>query len=185
MEEQIDILNEKGDKTGEVKGYDEVHRFGLLHRTVHIWLLNSKGQLLLQKRTKNKKIFPLHWDTSAGGHVSAGQSNIEGAQMEVEEELGLSLTPSDFKYLFTVKEDNVVFNGDKRMEKGFNEVYLVCLDLAITEFKLAPDEIEEVRWISKEEFEEWVNGKGELLAPHTEEYRKLLEYLNQNSLGKA
>lgn len=185
MEEQLDILNEQREKTGEVKGYNETHLLGLLHNTVHVWLMNRKGELLLQKRTKNKRIFPLHWDVSIGGHVSSGQITIEGAQMEAREELGLNLAPEDFKYLFTLKEDNITkFNGEDWFEKGFNEVYLVRSDLEITEFKLAPDEIEEVRWMDKKEFEKWVRGKGEILAPHEEEYKKLLEYLSAEQINK-
>jgi isopentenyldiphosphate isomerase len=182
-EEQLDILNEQGDKTGEIKGYNEVHQLGLLHRTIHVWLLNSEGKLLLQKRTKNKRIFPLQWDVSIGGHVSAGQTAIEGSQMEAREELGLDLKPEDFKYLFTVKEDSkTTFNGVGWFEKGFNEVYLVHLDLDISGFKLAPDEVSEVRWIDQIDFRKWVDGEGESIVPHTEEHNKLLEYLDKNSL---
>ena len=89
MEEILDIFNEQGEKIREAPK-SEAHHSGLLHRTAHVWFLNSKGQLLIQKRAKNKKTFPGYWDNSASGHVAAGKSSVEGAYIETKEELGFS-----------------------------------------------------------------------------------------------
>lgn len=71
----------------------------LLHPVVHLHLFNEKGELFLQKRAITKDLLPGYWDTSAGGHVSHGESIEEALKREVEEELGLS----DFKYEFKKK----------------------------------------------------------------------------------
>ena len=71
----------------------------LLHPVVHLHLFNSKGELFLQKRAMTKDLLPGYWDTSAGGHVSHGESIEEALKREVEEELGLS----DIKYEFKIK----------------------------------------------------------------------------------
>jgi hypothetical protein len=48
MEEKIDIINkETRENTGEVRLKSEVHRDGLWHKTVHIWCINSKREILL------------------------------------------------------------------------------------------------------------------------------------------
>ncbi len=172
----FDIVNEQGEKTGESKTYTEVHEKGLLHITAHVWLLNSKGQILLQKRSKQVRVYPGYWDNSASGHVLAGQSSLEGAQTETEEELGVTLLLSDFKYLFTIEEQYILNNGS-HIEHALNDVYIVNHDAPLEEFKLPPDEVEEVRWLDKEEFEKWISGKGEKMCLHLEEYKKILEYL--------
>ena len=107
-EEYFDILNEKGEKTGESRSKKEAHEKGLIHRTAHVWILNSKKELLLQKRASGLRVYPDCWDISAAGHISAGQTSLEGAKREVEEELGLSLPDNMFVYLFTVQE-NILF----------------------------------------------------------------------------
>jgi 16S rRNA (adenine1518-N6/adenine1519-N6)-dimethyltransferase len=67
-----------------------VHANNLLHRAVHILLFNDAGELFLQKRSHRKDRHPLVWDSSAAGHVNAGQTYEETAPRELEEELGVS-----------------------------------------------------------------------------------------------
>lgn len=72
-----------------------VHARGLLHRSVHILLLNTAGQIFLQRRVPWKEINPAVWDSSAAGHLDAGETYISAAYRELREELGVSaeLTP--------------------------------------------------------------------------------------------
>ena len=180
MEEQLDILNEKGEKTGETRNRQDAHLLGLLHRSVHVWFLNKEGQLLLQKRLKNMLACPRYWEISASGHVSAGQSSIEGAQRETEEELGVSLPQSSFNFLFTI-EQHYVLNEGTYINNEFADVYLVHLDLNISEFKIDSFEVEEIRWLDTKEFKKWIKEGKELLTPHNGEYEMLLEYLSKNN----
>ena len=53
-EEYLDILDEQGNKTGKTKLRSEVHHDGDWHKSVHIWILNSKGDVLLQRRSLTK-----------------------------------------------------------------------------------------------------------------------------------
>jgi len=179
MEEFLDILNPVGDKTGESKSYDQVHRDGLMHRTVHVWLMNSKKQLLLQKRSKQKRAYPSLWDISSAGHVSSGQTSIEAAVRETKEELGLTISSQNFQFLFTV-EEHVILNNGTYINNEFQDVYLVNLDVDILSLRIQQDEVDEVRWVDVGKFEEWILGQGETLVPHEEEHRKLLEHLNRS-----
>jgi 16S rRNA (adenine1518-N6/adenine1519-N6)-dimethyltransferase len=65
-----------------------IHRDNLLHRAVHVLLLNNRGELLLQKRSYRKDRYPGCWDSSASGHVDAGESYVACAARELEEEIG-------------------------------------------------------------------------------------------------
>ena len=68
----------------------------LLHPVVHLHVFNSKGELLLQKRSANKDIQPNKWDTSVGGHVDYGEEIETALLRESAEELGIS----NFKPIF-------------------------------------------------------------------------------------
>jgi 16S rRNA (adenine1518-N6/adenine1519-N6)-dimethyltransferase len=68
----------------------EVHGNKLRHRAVHILVFNAKGDVFLQKRSRSKDRHPLLWDSSAAGHVSAGEEYDEAALRELGEELGIS-----------------------------------------------------------------------------------------------
>jgi 16S rRNA (adenine1518-N6/adenine1519-N6)-dimethyltransferase len=67
-----------------------IHRENLLHRAVHIFILNRRGELLLQKRSYRKDKFPRRWDSSAAGHVNADESYQDCATRELKEELGVT-----------------------------------------------------------------------------------------------
>ena len=65
----------------------------LTHRATYILVFNSSGELLVQKRTMTKDVFPGFWDVAAGGVVLAGESYEEGASRELCEELGIVDVP--------------------------------------------------------------------------------------------
>ena len=66
-----------------------IHQEKLPHRAVHVMVVNRQGEVLLQKRSFRKDQFPRCWDSSASGHVDAGESYDECATRELREELGL------------------------------------------------------------------------------------------------
>jgi len=68
-----------------------VHGNNLLHRAVHILLFNRRNELFLQKRSRLKDRHPCLWDSSAAGHVDAGEDYDEAAVREVREELGITV----------------------------------------------------------------------------------------------
>ena len=72
-----------------------VHAQGLLHRAVHVFVFNSRGELLVQRRSASKDEFPLTYTSSASGHVGAGETYDECAPRELMEEIGLD-SPLEF-----------------------------------------------------------------------------------------
>ncbi len=174
--EHIDILDKAGNKTGDNATNDEAHKKGLIHKVVHIWIINSKGEILLQKRNKLKKAYPLHWDMSAAGHIDSGETSLEAAKRETFEELGLSLKNSSFNLLITLQE-NTVLNQGVYVNNEFQDVYVVHLDMDISLLRIGLNEVEEVKWTNIVDFKKMTEGKGELLFPHTEEHKIVLDYL--------
>ena len=70
-----------------------------MHRAVHILVFNRKGDCLLQKRSMLKDRLPGVWDSSAAGHLNAGEDYLPAAVRELEEELGLRAEPSQLELL--------------------------------------------------------------------------------------
>ncbi len=69
---------------------ERVHREGLWHKSVNVYLFRSDGRLLLQRRSASKDICPGLWDLSVGEHLQPGETYEEAARRGLEEELGLS-----------------------------------------------------------------------------------------------
>ena len=68
---------------------DVAHRDGLLHRSVHLLLLDGAGRVFVQRRSDTKDTNPGLWDSSAAGHVDSGESPLAAAVRELREELGV------------------------------------------------------------------------------------------------
>jgi len=90
LEERLDVVDEQ-DRPVTVLSRGEVHRRGLLHRAVHVFLLDEAGRLYLQRRAWAKQQEPGRWDSSASGHVDSGESYAAAAERELQEELGIRL----------------------------------------------------------------------------------------------
>jgi isopentenyl-diphosphate Delta-isomerase len=88
-EELFDVVDEQDRVVGHAPR-SFVHARKLLHRAVHIFVFNSRRELLLQKRSALKDEYPLCYTSSASGHLSAGESYETAAPRELEEELGLA-----------------------------------------------------------------------------------------------
>jgi 16S rRNA (adenine1518-N6/adenine1519-N6)-dimethyltransferase len=70
---------------------EKVHGNNLRHRAVHTLIFNQAGEVFLQKRSRWKDRHPLLWDSSAAGHVNAGEAYDTAAERELEEELGIKV----------------------------------------------------------------------------------------------
>ena len=86
--ERFPVVDEHDHKIGEAPRL-EVHENNFRHRAVHILVFNARGEVLMQKRSPWKDRHPCLWDSSAAGHVNAGEDYDEAAFRELAEELGI------------------------------------------------------------------------------------------------
>lgn len=87
-EELFDVVDENDEVVGQATRA-EVHARGLLHRAVHVFAINGRGELLLQQRSRLKDVHPGVWDSSVSGHLDAGEGYREAAVREMAEEMGI------------------------------------------------------------------------------------------------
>jgi 16S rRNA (adenine1518-N6/adenine1519-N6)-dimethyltransferase len=87
--EMFDVVDEQNRVIGS-KPRGIVHKERLLHRAIHIFVFNQRGELFLQRRSRWKDAHPRRWDSSAAGHVNSGDDYDATAPRELTEELGVS-----------------------------------------------------------------------------------------------
>lgn len=172
--EYIDIVDQNNNPTGVIKEKTQAHEDGNFHRTAHIWIMNDKKELLLQKRSATKKSHPNCWNISAAGHIRAGESVINGAIRELKEELGVETKESELQYIVTIKSTK----NPKNMEFGY--VYLLKCNNQVEEYIFEDNEVSEVKYVYFEELEKMVEERVDGLLIHEEEYKKLFEFIREN-----
>ncbi|GBF92961.1 NUDIX hydrolase [Raphidocelis subcapitata] len=135
----------------ELRG--EVHRLGLLHRAVYVWVFDPSGRLLLQRRSWDKKIGPGQWDLSAAEHLSVGETFHQAAERGLREELGISASlppaPAIPRHLRKVTQQ--LPDGSCLADCEFVESYR--LDGFRGEVKVNEQEVIATRWATLEEVE--------------------------------
>ena len=169
-EENLKVFNEFGEFAGYYAPRSEVHKKGLFHQEVAFVPLNNKKQILLQRRSKNKKSYPNCWALCAG-HVVENQTTLEAVQMEANEELGLNLNKEDFLLLIdkvkNVRDDN----------NAFTTCYYKIIDKPISSFKKQDEEVEELKWFDFNDFEKMVKREQNCIFKNNEFYNELIAKL--------
>ena len=164
--ELLDLVDDRNRVIGRVRRGNAHGDPALQHRSVHVFVRNSRGELFLQKRSVHKRIQPGKWDTSVGGHVEAGQSYEDAALKEAAEELGIdpeNSFPPRFSHEYVWKSD---------VETEHIRTYLLDYE---GPFILQPEEVDEGRFWSIKELNA-AAGSG-ILTPNLEEELRLLRIL--------
>ena len=139
---------------------------GVYHKPVWVWVKNTKGDILLQKRARSKREAG-KWDLAVAGHVNAGEKCIDACVRETKEELGIDTKRADYRFLKQiVREDHA----------ELVQVYLLQIDVSKEAFVLQEDEIEDAKWFSYAEFE--VVSNTDEFSSESKKYREwVLEVL--------
>lgn len=144
-----DIYDAYREKTGRTHIRGEDMQAGDFHQVVHVWIVNDKGEYLIQKRQPWKKGWPNMWDCSAAGSAIAGDTSEMAAIREVKEELGIDLNMEQAEFLFTIK-----------FARGFDDIWLVRQNVSIDDVILQDEEVAEAKWVTAEELRNMVrNGE--------------------------
>lgn len=155
--ELFDICDKYGQPTGKVTARSVAHEAGLMHRTVHIWVVrqmkDGSWQVLLQQRSAHKDSFPGCYDVSSAGHIAAGDDYLESAQRELQEELGIAAGPDELEFagLFDSGDILAEFDGKTFHDREISAVYIYRQDVQEGELRLQPEEVDGVCWMDARE----------------------------------
>jgi len=168
-EELIDILT---DDLTVIKTClkSEAHKNGWLHPTVHIWFYTDKGDILIQKRAKNKSSFPHLWDVSVAGHIGAGEDIIISAMREIKEEIGLAVGSNKLNKIGVFREK--FEHGIGHIDNEIHHIYLCALETDISALSIQKEELSEIQLISIDSLETAINGADfeTIFVPHYPDY---------------
>ncbi len=162
MEEMFDVYDINGNQLGiKPKSFCHTQNPGVYHKPVWIWIVNEHKEVLVQKRASTKKFMPGVWDGSSTGHVGASEPFDSACQREVFEELGVNISKERF-----------VFIGEflAQVVWEFGQVYMLKLKSGEDNFVFQDAEVDEVKWISMEEFNKLLFSAD--FMPYDEEYKK-------------
>ncbi|CAN5329049.1 hypothetical protein BH10PAT1_BH10PAT1_3860 [soil metagenome] len=111
----------------------------LWRRTAHVWVINSKKQILVQKRSLLKDFRPGSWEPSVAGHIGPDDNYFSGAARELFEETGISVAPSDLNLVKIYKDQNL---------REYRGIFYYKWDGEIQEIKSEEAEVDQVKFIS-------------------------------------
>jgi 8-oxo-dGTP pyrophosphatase MutT (NUDIX family) len=165
--EKRDLYDENRNLTGKTifKGEDTPE--GSYIVVVLVFIQNSEGKFLIQKRSERKN--GLYATT--GGHPKSGEDSLQGIITEVKEEIGVDLKPEDVKLYYGGRSDE---------ERVFWDDYYVKMDIPnIEKLKLQEEEVSSVHWFTADEIIDLM--KNDLFfMNHFEEFEVLLDWIEKN-----
>ncbi|WBW99232.1 NUDIX hydrolase [Oceanirhabdus sp. W0125-5] len=133
-----DILDGNGNKTGRTVQRGKPMAQDEYHLVVHVWIKNSKGEFLITKRSPNKRHLPNMWETTVGAAI-VGDDSLKAALREVNEEIGVELSPADGNCLFRLKRQQHDY-------PDFVDVWLFHDEVDITKVVYQPEEVCGAMW---------------------------------------
>jgi isopentenyldiphosphate isomerase len=180
MEEYFDILDENANPLGIKKLRKLVHKDGDWHQSCHVWVYNSKGEILFQKRTKNKDSYPGFWDISSAGHVGLGEMPKESALRELNEEIGIKADEKDLEFIGKAKISAPIPELNWKNNE-FNHTFLMKYDKDIKNLKLQEEEVDEIVFVPIEELKDDLNDsiKSKKYVPHGSYYFKMIKLIEE------
>lgn len=154
MKPKIHIVDQDDNVIG-VKHREDAHRDGDMFRCAALWVTNSKGEVLIAQRALSKGAEPGKWGPAVAGTVEEHESYETNIYKEAEEEIGLTGVKFEI--------------GPKHMSVGPRKQWIqwftAVVDKPAEDFPVQEDEVEQVKWISREELEQDVKSHPEKYVP--------------------
>ncbi len=145
MVEYLDIVDEADNVIGK-DTRENVHERHEIHRGVHVFVISSRGEILLQHRSFKKDYYPGYYDASVGAQVISGETYEQAAKREIEEELGFK--PATLSRICDYKS-----YSDRQREN--RRLFTCNYD---GPFNISKDELDSVEWLSPESIESQIEA---------------------------
>lgn len=144
--EKHELVDINGNKTGKILTHIEAREpnnvpEGYYISVVGVVIINERNEILLQKRSRQKRANPNKWGI-CGGKVDLNETTIDAGVRETLEEIGINLNKEELKFLSMDTNEKMHFT-----------VYYIRKNIDINECKLQEEELEEVKYFKIEELE--------------------------------
>lgn len=146
--EQWEIYDSNGNPTGKIMTkYDQkLFDKGFYHLGAEVWIVNNENKILIQKRSKQKRLDPNVW-AMTGGSVILGEKSNETIVREAKEELDIDININELKLVTKFKTGTVWVDS-----------YLVKHDYDILKMNFKEDEVADAKWATWEEIDALVKN---------------------------
>lgn len=163
--EKRDLYDINRHLTGETIFKDEKIPKDRYILVVLVFIQNSKGEFLIQKRSiqKDGKY------ASTGGHPKTSENSIQGMITEIKEEIGLDVSPEELQLFYSDRDD---------IDQVFFDLYYMKKDFDIQGLVLQKEEVDFIEWDSLEKISE-LRSSGKFKKEHAEAFDRLLPLLNK------
>lgn len=158
--EQIVIVDEHDRVIGQ-EDKEKCHDGeGILHRAFLAMVFNKAGELLLTRRSDQKRLWPGFWDGSAASHVFPGEDYVQASRRRVREELGIAVDDIEYAFKFRYKAGYLGLGTE-------HEICAVTIARGVVFENLRPDpdEITSVRSADLKDLIQEIRGDGKQYTP--------------------
>ncbi|MCL1674948.1 isopentenyl-diphosphate Delta-isomerase [Elizabethkingia meningoseptica] len=155
MEEKVVLVTPNDEVLGLMEKI-QAHKNGLLHRAFSVFLFNNEGKMLLQQRSSNKYHSPDQWTNACCSHPRENETYLDAAIRRVNEELGINCQLEE-KFHFIYKADV----GQGLWEHELDRVFIGEYN---GEYRLNPDEVSAIRFVTLEELDHEVAQQPEMFT---------------------
>lgn len=132
-----DLYDRFAEKTGKTVPKGAELSAEEYHLAMEVWIVNSKGEVLIQERSQDCEILPGVWGLTTGRMV-AGEDTRSGCIRELREELGLAVQPEQLQFLRRIlRQDGTHLIWD---------IYLLQMDVPVSQLKLQSEEVSGTKW---------------------------------------
>ena len=143
--EILPVVDENGKVIGQAPRTVCHTNPALIHPVFHLWIFDGNNNVLLQKRSKLKDVFPGLWDISCASHMDLNETALQTAERELKEELGLDIQELHLHH---------ALNYIERLPHQSEFIYLYYARMAkksTKSFKFQKEEIDELKWFDIDE----------------------------------
>lgn len=148
-----DILDQNRKKTGKTVIRGTKMQSNEYHLVVDVWIKNSDHTYLITKRTPNKT-FPNMW-TIPGGSAIVGDTSLEAALREVNEEIGIDLTLEKGQLVKSFKREHLEM-------KSFKDIWFFQEEVNLENVVHQIDEVSDTIWASEKQIRQMIK-KGQFI----------------------
>ena len=166
--EALILVDEKDREVGHLSKAACHDGDGVLHRAFSLFIFNRRGELLLQQRNEEKRLWPLGWSNSCCSHPRHGESMDEAIHRRLHQELHMR---SELHFLYK-------FQYQARYQDLGSENELCSVYVGVSDDGVLPNshEIADHRWIAPDQLDEEMKSRPEIFTPWFQmEWRRVRE----------
>jgi isopentenyldiphosphate isomerase len=160
--ESLTLVVDKNDEPAGVERRDYIQQNGLWHRIIGVWIIDTDGNMLVQRRQLGRGLDDNKLDSSASGHVDPKEDYEEAARREVSEELGVHLGEDQLESIAHFRTQNTAQN---KLLNRFTKVFVARVERKAIKLSVDEKELGGVEWLSSDEVADLVTNHPDQTVP--------------------